>query len=138
MEKQTPDLARQLVNKLVTSDNSKEIVDALKDALYTKAMERLEQKKKEKASDMLFGKKRDEMEYVDAKLPKGAADKRAEFDNDTLLKTGENAAGSVEPDAYVGPTPERGAMGWMNPKGVPQRQYSGDRRKGVSGGCGMW
>ena len=130
MAKESSDLARMVVDKLVTSDNSREIVDALKDALYQKALEKVDQKKMDKSNQMLFGKKKDEMEYVDAKLPKGADDERADYDNDELLKTGENAAGSVEADAYPGPTPERGAQGWMNPKGVPQRTYAGDRRRG--------
>ena len=39
-------------------------------------------------------------------------------------------AGGPEADMYPGEIPERGAMGWFNPKGVPQRNYAGDRRRG--------
>lgn len=136
MEKGTSDLARMVVDKLVTSDNSREIVDALKDALYQKAIEKVDQKKMDRANEMLFGKKRDEMEYVDAKLPKGADDKRADYDNDELLKTGENEAGGVEALAYY-KGQKRGSMGHMNPVGVPERPFAGDRRANRPGGPEM-
>jgi hypothetical protein len=130
--------SESVVDEIATSKDSQEILDKIKSTLFAKALERIEQKKSEVNNKFLFGKHRDEMKGVKtpySEYPDQAVKKRQ---ND-MLNSGENpnAAGGPEVDGYPGETPAPAAQGWMNPRGIPQTSYSGDRRKGVGPGAGM-
>ena len=128
MESQSRRASQSVVDTIATTNDSKEILDQIKDNLYRKALERLEDKKKEVNNKFLFGKHRDEIKGVKtpySEYPDQAVKKRQ---ND-MLNSGENpnAAGGIEMvTQYQGQ--ERGAMGHMNPIGVPTRPFSGSPR----------
>ena len=124
------------LDAIATNGSSKEIVDAIRAAFYSKAMQRVAEKKKD-MGDPIFNnaKSAEEMKYVKTALAKSPKDAEAKRQNDELLATGQHAAGGLEPATqYKGDGV--GAQGWMNPKSskVPSKSWAGDRRPNRSGG----
>lgn len=124
------------LDTIVTSSSSREIVDAIRNAFYVKALDKLDAKRKDMGDDLFRGAKpAEEMGYVASKMPKAGKDAQADAANNVALKTGQHAAGGLEPATqYKGNGV--GANGWMNPpegKTTP-RPWGGDRRPNRSGG----
>lgn len=138
--------ARIIVDLIASGATANEVREAVNNGLFETSIECMEDYKNvigqkffdsmaEAANQVTKGaKKAMPMERSKGKMPKGYEQSaEAKRQNDELLATGENAAGGLEADMYPGETPKRGAMGHMNPKGVPQRSYSGDRRPNANG-----
>ena len=132
--------AKQIVDQIASGESPQEITQTVSSAYYSAAMERVEDFKAvvgsnffEDLEDRFKGPSERMKSINDRKVAatKDSVEKKRQ--NDELLKTGENAAGGPEADMYPGETPKRGAMGHMNPKGVPQRSYAGDRRPNANG-----
>ena len=122
--------AYDALDSIVTDSSSKEIVDAIRAAFYSKAMDKLDDARKDAAS-RIFDKAvaAQDMEHVEAKLPKETEDKRAKEVKDTLQKTGEHGRGGIEYATQYKGEPDVG-MGWMQPLGKPMKPWGGDRRQG--------
>lgn len=128
--------ALNVIDSIATNDSSKEIVDAIKAAFYSKAMNKLENEKRE-VNQKFFDADRDDMKYVKTDLPKKAKDSVEKTrQNDKLLATGDAAAGNIEPATQYKGEPDAG-MGWMNKLGKPMKPWGGDRRPGVGPGAGV-
>lgn len=134
----------KLIVDLIASGASPNVVrEAVNSRLFEASLDCVEDFKSiigdrffDEAADVVTkgAKKAMPMKSVGGKMPKGYKQSpEAKRQNDSLLATGENAAGGLEADMYPGETPKRGAMGHMNPKGVPQRTYAGDRRPNANG-----
>ena len=139
-------ISRIIVDLIASGAGPNEVREAINTGLFESSMDCMEDYKNvvgqnffdsmaEAADPVTKGaKKAMPMEKIKGKMPKGYEQSaEAKRQNDEMLKTGENAAGGLEADMYPGELPKRGAMGHMNPKGVPQRSYAGDRRPNAPG-----
>ncbi len=133
-------ISRLIVDLIASGASANEVREAVNSGLFEASMDCVEDYKAvvgdryfDEAANVVTKGAKAAMPMTSVKkekLARAPKDAQARKQNNELLATGENAAGGIEVDMYPGETPKRGAMGHMNPLGVPQKSYAGDRRKG--------
>lgn len=127
-------MSSRIVDLIAAGNSPQSITEQIKGGLYEKATESIDLVRPwvfENLLDPDNGEKMPELKNADKMKKQTYADQvQKKKQNDEKLKTGENAADNIQVDAFPGETPKSAGMGTFNPRGVPQKNYAGDRRKG--------
>ena len=135
-----------IVDLIASGAGPNEVREAINTGLFEASVECIDTYKEvvgdrffDEAADVVTkgAKKAMPMEKAKGKMPKGYEQSaEAKRQNNSLLATGENAAGGVEPAAYYKGR-KKSAQGWMNPLGEPERAFGGDTRPNKAGGADL-